>query len=82
RRLSGLFYNLFFLIRVWEKYSELPSDVREPLAYVIVSLMDWRQIGFLSLPLLALLIIIILQLAVLPYLLPAHIYSFLFHRFG
>jgi len=58
----GFVYNIFFLGRVWKKYSTLPTKVREPLAYAVVSLMDWRQVFILSLPVLALLVLIGLRI--------------------
>ena len=51
----GFVYNIFFLGRIWKRYSGLPTNVREPLAYAVVSLMDWHQVMILSLPILALL---------------------------
>lgn len=59
----GFIYNVFFLGRLWKKYSNLPSKVREPLAYAVVSLMDWRQVLILSCPVLALLILILLRIS-------------------
>ena len=59
----GFIYNIFFLGRIWKKYSELPTNVREPLAYAVVSLLDWRQVLILSLPVLALLGLIGLRIA-------------------
>ena len=59
----GLGYNLFFFSRLWKKYSNLRPDVQEPLAWALVSLLDWRQVLILSLPILALLLIVLLRLA-------------------
>jgi len=58
----GFVYNIFFLGRIWKRYSGLPANVREPLAYAVVSLMDWRQVVILSLPVIALLVVIGLRI--------------------
>jgi uncharacterized membrane protein YkvA (DUF1232 family) len=58
----GFVYNIFFLGRIWKRYSGLPANVREPLAYAVVSLMDWRQVVILSLPVIALLVLIGLRI--------------------
>ena len=62
----GFVYNIFFLGRIWKRYSGLPANVREPLAYAVVSLMGWRQVVILSLPVLALLGLIGLRLGLSP----------------
>ncbi len=62
----GFVYNIFFLGRIWKRYSRLPAKVREPLAYAVVSLMDWRQVLILSLPVLALLVLIGLRIGLSP----------------
>lgn len=59
----GFTYNLFFLGRILKRYSDLPANLREPLAYAVVSVMDWRQVVILSLPVLALLILILLRIS-------------------
>ena len=59
----GFIYNVFFLGRIWKRYSNLPPTVREPLAYAVVSLMDWRQVLILSCPVWAFLTLIILRLS-------------------
>jgi uncharacterized membrane protein YkvA (DUF1232 family) len=59
----GVASNLLFAYRVWGRYASAPSDIKEPLAYAIVSLADWRQIVVLSLPVIALVAIIALRLA-------------------
>ena len=46
--------NLAFAYRVWARYAAAPEGTKEPLAYAIVSLTDWRQIVLLSLPVIAL----------------------------
>lgn len=61
----GFIYNLFFLLRIWKRYSTLPSEIREPLAYAVVSLMDWRQVLILSCPILALLVLVVLRISLL-----------------
>ncbi|MEN8183331.1 MAG: YkvA family protein [Myxococcota bacterium] len=62
--LSGCFAfvsNALFALRVWKRYRAAPEGTREPLAYAIVSLADWRQILFLSLPVIALVTILALR---------------------
>jgi hypothetical protein len=43
---------------LWTRYTNAPEGTKEPLAYAIVSLTDWRQIVLLSLPVLALMAIL------------------------
>jgi uncharacterized membrane protein YkvA (DUF1232 family) len=62
----GFIYNLFFLGRIWKRYSDLPPTIREPLAYAVVSLMDWRQMLILSCPVFAFLILIVLRIGLSP----------------
>ena len=50
--------NAFFAFRVWRRYRAAPEATQEPLAWAIVSLADWRQVLFLSLPVLALVAIV------------------------
>ncbi len=50
----GLVYELVFSWRVWRRWSSAAPEIREPLAWAIVSLADWRQMLALALPLLAL----------------------------
>ena len=50
----GFYYNLLFAHRVWTRYSQAPSAIREPLAYAIVSLADSRRIVALALPVIVL----------------------------
>src|SRR5215470_2418135 len=57
----GFGYNLLFARRVWSRYAEVPSEIKERLAYVIVSVADWRQVVVLALPVVALLMIIALR---------------------
>lgn len=54
----GLFYSTRFARRVWLQYTNAPPSVKEPLAYAIVSLVDWRTIVAMSLPVATLLILI------------------------
>jgi uncharacterized membrane protein YkvA (DUF1232 family) len=46
----GLAYNLVFAWRVWSRYRRAAPEVKEPLAWAIVSLADWRQVILFSLP--------------------------------
>jgi uncharacterized membrane protein YkvA (DUF1232 family) len=46
----GLAYHLHFAWRVWSRWSAASSEIREPLAWAIVSLADWRQVVLLALP--------------------------------
>ncbi len=57
----GLGYHLLFAFRVWSNYSAAPPGIKEPLAYAIVSLADWRQTLMLALPAVALVVIVILR---------------------
>jgi uncharacterized membrane protein YkvA (DUF1232 family) len=57
----GFGYNLLFARRVWSRYSGAPAAIREPLAYAIVSLADWRQVVALALPVIALVMILVLR---------------------
>jgi uncharacterized membrane protein YkvA (DUF1232 family) len=50
----GLGYQLFFGYRVWNRYNDARPEIKEPLAYAIVSLADWRQTLLLALPVLVL----------------------------
>ena len=50
----GLAYHLLFAWRVWSRWSAAAPEVREPLAWAIVSLADWRQVVLLALPVAAL----------------------------
>lgn len=50
----GLAYELAFGWRVWRRWSTAPAAIREPLAWAIVSLADWRQLLALALPFLVL----------------------------
>jgi uncharacterized membrane protein YkvA (DUF1232 family) len=57
----GFAYHLVFAYRVWTKYSAAPPEIKEPLAYAIVSLADWRQIVTLALPVIALVAVIVFR---------------------
>jgi uncharacterized membrane protein YkvA (DUF1232 family) len=57
----GLGYHMLFGYRVWRKYDAAPPEIKEPLAYAIVSLADWRQIVALALPVVILIGIIVLR---------------------
>jgi uncharacterized membrane protein YkvA (DUF1232 family) len=59
----GLTYQLFFSYRVWNRYSNAPPEIKEPLAYAIVSLADWRQTLALALPVLVLMALLALRAA-------------------
>jgi uncharacterized membrane protein YkvA (DUF1232 family) len=50
----GLAYEVAFAFRVWRRWNSAAPEIREPLAWAIVSLADWRQLVALALPLLAL----------------------------
>jgi uncharacterized membrane protein YkvA (DUF1232 family) len=54
----GLAYSVRFAHRVWQRYTDAPPSVKEPLAYAIVSLVDWRTIAAMSLPVATLLVLI------------------------
>ena len=54
----GLFYSVRFARRVWNQYTNAPPAVKEPLAYAIMSLVDWRTILAMSLPVATLFILI------------------------
>jgi uncharacterized membrane protein YkvA (DUF1232 family) len=59
----GLVYELGFGWRVWRRWASAAPEIREPLAWAIVSLADWRQLVALALPLLVLGILLALRLA-------------------
>jgi len=63
----GFVYNMLFLKRLWSRYSGLPGHIREPLAYAVISLLHWRQVAILSLPVIALLAIMVLRVALAGY---------------
>ncbi len=46
----GLAYNLLFARRVWSRYRQAAPELKEPLAWALVSLADWRQVVLFSLP--------------------------------
>lgn len=50
--------NALFALRIWRRYRAAPEATKEPLAWAIVSLADWRQILVLSLPVIALVAIL------------------------
>jgi uncharacterized membrane protein YkvA (DUF1232 family) len=50
----GLVNELAFAWRVWRRWSSTSPEIKEPLAWAIVSLADWRQVLLLALPVLAL----------------------------
>jgi uncharacterized membrane protein YkvA (DUF1232 family) len=54
----GLGYGMWFAYRVWLRYVEAPLEIREPLAYAIVSLVDWRQVVVMALPVIVLLLVV------------------------
>ena len=57
----GLGYHLLFAHRVWARYRSAQPEIKEPLAWAIVSLADWRQTFALALPVVALLAILVLR---------------------
>jgi uncharacterized membrane protein YkvA (DUF1232 family) len=57
----GLGYHLLFAHRVWARYRAARPEIKEPLAWAIVSLADWRQTFALALPVVALLAILVLR---------------------
>jgi uncharacterized membrane protein YkvA (DUF1232 family) len=57
----GLGYHLLFAQRVWTRYQTARPEIKEPLAWAIVSLSDWRQTLALALPVVALLAILALR---------------------
>ena len=59
----GLVYQLVFGYRVWNRYASAPPEVKEPLAYAIVSLADWRQAFSLALPVVVLGAVLALRVA-------------------
>jgi cell division protein FtsX len=58
----GLTYGLSFAYKVWGRYSAAPPEIRQPLAYAIMSLANGRQVLAMVLPVLALLLIVGLRL--------------------
>ena len=59
----GLIYQLIFGFRVWNRYASAPPEVKEPLAYAIVALADWKQAVALALPVIVLAAVIALRVA-------------------
>jgi uncharacterized membrane protein YkvA (DUF1232 family) len=59
--LFGITHHVIFAYRLWRQYSEAPPEIREPLAYAIVSLADWRQILILTVPVLVLALVLVLR---------------------
>jgi uncharacterized membrane protein YkvA (DUF1232 family) len=57
----GLLYELAFGWRVWRRWASAAPEIREPLAWAIVSLADWRQLVALALPLLVLAALLVLR---------------------
>jgi len=57
----GLVYQLVFAWRVWSRYAAARPELKEPLAYAIVSVADWRQTVALALPVLALAVLLFLR---------------------
>lgn len=58
----GLVHQLVFGLRVWRRYASAAPEIKEPLAYAIVSLADWRQALALALPLVVLAGVLVLRL--------------------
>lgn len=61
----GFAQSLHFARRVWVRYRTAPPAVREPLAYAILSLTDWRLIAAMALPVVALLVILGVRLGLM-----------------
>jgi uncharacterized membrane protein YkvA (DUF1232 family) len=57
----GLGYELVFGFRVWRRWAKAAPEIREPLAWAIVSLADGRQLLALGLPVLALAVLLALR---------------------
>jgi uncharacterized membrane protein YkvA (DUF1232 family) len=57
----GLVYQVLFAYRLWRRYSAAPPEIKEPLAYAIVSLADWRQIVVLAVPVFLLALVVVLR---------------------
>lgn len=57
----GLGYHLLFAQRVFARYRAARPEIKEPLAWAIVSLADWRQTLALALPVVALVVILALH---------------------
>lgn len=57
----GLVTHVIFAVRLWRRYAGARAEIKEPLAYAIVSLADWRQIVLLALPVLALGVVLVLR---------------------
>ncbi len=57
----GLVYQLVFACRVWSRYAAARPEIKEPLAYAIVSLADWRQTLALALPVIVLAVLLVLR---------------------
>ncbi len=57
----GFVYQLVFALRVWRRYAAARPEIKEPLAYAIVSLADWRNTLALALPVLVLVVLVLLR---------------------
>ncbi|MGH9316987.1 MAG: DUF1232 domain-containing protein [Thermoanaerobaculia bacterium] len=57
----GLGYQLAFAWRVWRRWAGASPEIKEPLAFAIVSLSDWRQTLALALPVVALAALLVLR---------------------
>lgn len=57
----GLVHHVIFAYQLWGKYSAAPPEIKEPLAYAIVSLADWRQIAILTVPIVVLAVVVVLR---------------------
>src|SRR5262245_6830443 len=59
----GLVYELVFAWRVWRRWAKASPAIKEPLAWAIVSLADWRHLFALGLPVLVLAALLALRVA-------------------
>jgi uncharacterized membrane protein YkvA (DUF1232 family) len=57
----GFVYQLVFAFRVWRRYAAARPEIKEPLAYAIVSLADWRNTLALALPVIVLMLLVLLR---------------------
>jgi len=59
----GIVHHIVFAYRLWRQYSAAPPEIKEPLAYAIVSLADWRQVLVLTVPVVVLAIVVVVRVA-------------------
>ncbi len=57
----GTVYQLVFAYQIWTRYQAARPEIKEPLAYAIVSVADWRSTFALAAPVIVLAVLIVLR---------------------